>query len=119
MRTKNIDCFGSIYILTDSEIEKFESLNALFEEEEQYVLSLKKEYSLEVREDLLILFVQMYLLRFVIPYFQLTQNKFPDNSASPIQTLQYILEGYNIHFWQNLYPEDEIQSLFFRFHSFL
>lgn len=98
MRTKNIDCFGSIYILTDSEIEKFESLSELFEEEEQYLLSLKNEYSLEVREDLLILFVQMYLLRFAIPYFQLTQNKFPNKDDTVIlkKVLYSCLTGRSI-----------------------
>lgn len=80
MRTKAIHNFGNTYILSGNEIEKFETLKSLFDEEENFILSLKKEYALEVREDLLILFVQMYLFRFAIPYFQITQNKFPDGS---------------------------------------
>jgi len=80
MTTQEIHNFGNTYILSDNEIEKFETLTGLFEEEEKHILSLKKEYALEVREDLLILFVQMYLLRFAIPYFQITHNKFPDGS---------------------------------------
>lgn len=80
MTTKEIHNFGNTYILSGSEIEKFETLTRLFEDEENFILSLKKEYALEVREDLLILFVQMYLLRFAIPYFQITQHKFPESS---------------------------------------
>lgn len=80
MLTKEIHNFGNIYTLSGDEIEKFETLKELFEEEENYILSLKNDYDLEVREDLLILFVQMYLLRFAIPYFQLTHNQFPDRA---------------------------------------
>jgi hypothetical protein len=80
MLTKEIHNFGNIYTLSGDEIEKFETLKDLFEVEENYILNLKNQYNLEVREDLLILFVQMYLLRFAIPYFQLTHNQFPDNS---------------------------------------
>lgn len=80
MLIKEIHNFGNIYILTEKEIEKFETLKELFDEEEKYILTLKNDYDLEVREDLLILFVQMYLLRFAIPYFQLTHNQFPDYS---------------------------------------
>jgi len=80
MLTKEIHNFGNIYTLSGCEIEKFETLEELFEEEENYILSLKNDYDLEVREDLLILFVQMYLLRFAIPYFQLTHNQFPDRA---------------------------------------
>jgi hypothetical protein len=80
MLTKEIHNFGNIYTLSGDEIEKFETLEELFEEEENYILSLKNDYDLEVREDLLILFVQMYLLRFAIPYFQLTHNQFPDRA---------------------------------------
>ena len=80
MIRKEIHNFGNTYVLSDNEIEKFDSLKVLFEEEESFILSLKRDFVLEVREDLLILFVQMYLLRFAIPYYQLTNNKFPDNS---------------------------------------
>jgi|SanBayMetagenome_1026888.scaffolds.fasta_scaffold00317_5 hypothetical protein len=80
MLTKEIHNFGNIYTLSGDEIEKFETLKDLFEVEENYILNLKNQYNLEVREDLLILFVQMYLLRFAIPYFQLTHNQFPDDS---------------------------------------
>lgn len=80
MLTKEIHNFGNIYTLSGDEIEKFETLEELFKEEENYILSLKNNYDLEVREDLLILFVQMYLLRFAIPYFQLTHNQFPDRA---------------------------------------
>ena len=80
MLIKEIHNFGNTYTLSEDEIEKFETLENLFEEEENYILNLKNQYSLEVREDLLIIFVQMYLLRFAIPYFQLTHNQFPDNS---------------------------------------
>ena len=80
MRTKELHNFGNIYVLSGDEIEKYESLRELFEEEENFILSLKNNYSLEAREDLLILFVQMYLLRFAIPYFQFTNNKFPDRT---------------------------------------
>jgi len=80
MLTKEIHNFGNIYTLSGDEIEKFETLKDLFEEEENYILSLKTDYDLEVREDLLILFVQMYLLRFAIPYFQITHNQFPDRA---------------------------------------
>jgi hypothetical protein len=80
MITRELDNFGNVYVLTGAEIEKYESLTGLFEEEEAFVLTIKSKYSLDVREDLLILFVQMYLLRFAIPYFQFTNNKFPDSS---------------------------------------
>lgn len=80
MLTKEIHNFGNIYIISGDEIEKFEAIKELFQEEENYILAVKNDYDLEVREDLLILFVQMYLLRFCIPYFQLTHNQFPDHS---------------------------------------
>lgn len=80
MITKEIQNFGNTYLLSGEEIEKFETLKELFNEEENYILSIKNQYNLEIREDLLILFVQMYLLRFAIPYFQLTHNQFPDRA---------------------------------------
>ncbi len=89
MTTKEINNFGNIYILSGDEIAKFDSLKVFFEEEENFILSLKKEFALEVREDLLILFVQMYLLRFAIPYYQLTNIKFPD--CSNIDFLKKVL----------------------------
>ena len=95
MKTKELHNFGNVYVLSDDEIEKYESLRQLFEEEEFFILSLKNKYSLEVREDLLILFVQMYLLRFAIPYYQFTNQKFPDGSNINFlrQILYYCLVG--------------------------
>jgi hypothetical protein len=95
MITKDIHNFGNIYRLTEEEIKKFETLSGLFEEEQNFMLELKKKFNLEVREDLLILFVQMYLLRFAIPYFQITQNKFPDisNRVFLKKILYYCLIG--------------------------
>ena len=95
MKTRELNNFGNIYVLTGEEIEKYESLRELFVEEETFVLSLKSKYSLEVREDLLILFVQMYLLRFAIPYFQIVNNKFPDNSNADFlkRILYFCLTG--------------------------
>src|ERR1044072_6554262 len=82
MTTKQINNFGNSYILSGNEIEKFETLQGLFNEEEDFILSLKQEYELDVREDLLILFVEMYLMRFAIPCFQITQKAFPDQTNS-------------------------------------
>lgn len=95
MMVKEIHNFGNIYILTENEIQKFETLKDFFDQEEKYIISIKNDYDLEVREDLLILFVQMYLLRFAIPYFQLTHNQFPDeaNVSFLKQILYFCLIG--------------------------
>ncbi len=79
MNTQEIDSFGSKYIFSQEEMAKFDSLVPFLDEEEMFILDLKKSYGLEVREDLLILFVQLYLLRFAIPYYQICEKKFPDS----------------------------------------
>lgn len=80
METKEVISFGNIYLLTGIEIANFHSLRKFIEEDENFILQLKKEYALDVREDLLILFVQLYFLRYAIPYFQISNGKFPDDS---------------------------------------
>jgi len=82
MSTTQVDSFGRLYLLTEAEIGKFETLKLFIETEEQFILNIKKEYKLEVREDLLVLFVQLYILRFAIPYYQLLNNKFPDSTQA-------------------------------------
>jgi hypothetical protein len=80
MITTQIDSFGRMYTLTGAEIGEFESLKLFIEEEEKFILKIKKEYKLEVREDLLVLFVQLYVLRFAIPYYQMLHNEFPGST---------------------------------------
>lgn len=77
IKTKTINVFGKDYLLTGEEIQNYESLLSILCSEEQDILNLKKKYDLEVREDLLILFIDMYFHRFSIPYFQITEQKFP------------------------------------------
>jgi hypothetical protein len=77
MQQFKINNFGNTYIFTEEEIPAFHSLANFFAEEEHFILQLKQEKNLVVREDLLILFVQMYILRFAIPYFQIAHHRFP------------------------------------------
>lgn len=92
---KTIEVFGKQYILTDNEIDNYQSLTPLFEEEEEDVLYLKETFGLEVREDLLILFIHMYLHRFAIPYFQIMENTFPnlENASFLREVLYYCMVG--------------------------
>lgn len=95
MLKKTIHLFGKNYILTGDEIDKYLSLTPLFKEEESFILKLKTDYSLEVREDLLILFINMYLHRFAIPYYQIMHNSFPsiENINFLKEVLYYCMVG--------------------------
>lgn len=92
---KTIEVFGKQYILTDIEIDNYQSLAPLLEEEENDVLYLKETFGLEVREDLLIMFIQMYLHRFAIPYYQIMENTFPnlEHASFLKEVLYYCMVG--------------------------
>lgn len=77
MRYETVRMFGEEYVLTNDEIDFHRSLAPLFAEEIEHALALKQRFNLTVREDLLVLFVQMYLRRFAIPYFMLLERRFP------------------------------------------
>jgi len=89
MRLQRFEDFGYEYALAGDEIDFFATLKSFFKREESIVLSLKQTYALSVREDMLILFVRIYILRFAIPYFQILNYRFP--SISDVIFLQKIL----------------------------
>lgn len=95
MTTKEINVFGRIYSLTDQEIENYDSLLPVLEEEEYKALQLRKDFDMNVREDLMIQFIDMYFHRFAIPYFQIITHKFPsiEDATFLKEVLYYCMVG--------------------------
>ena len=95
MTTKEINVFGRIYSLTDQEIENYDSLLPVLEEEENKALQLRKDFDMSVREDLMIQFIDMYFHRFAIPYFQIITHKFPsiEDTTFLKEVLYYCMVG--------------------------
>lgn len=95
MTTKNINVFGRIYKLSNQEIENYNSLLPVLEEEENKALQLRSDFNMSVREDLIIQFIDMYFHRFAIPYFQIMTHKFPsfEDASFLKEVLYYCMAG--------------------------
>jgi hypothetical protein len=95
MKTMSIKVFGNSYTLSEGEIDCYKTLLPFLQSEEKTILTLRSKHQLLVREDLLILFIHMYFHRFAIPYFQITQGRFPVESDAPFlkEILYYCMAG--------------------------